>query len=119
MTAPDSGEMRRARGRVADWDRKEPLLIHCRAGISRSTAAAFIAACSANPDVDEHSIARALRDAAPLARPNLFLVELADEVLGRRGRMRDAVVETGRDLPWIEIDENEPFSMASVHAPIP
>ena len=36
-----------------DWDRKAPLLIHCWAGISRSTAAAFISLCALNPDADE------------------------------------------------------------------
>src|SRR6188472_1907558 len=35
------------------WDPKDPLLIHCRAGIGRSTAAAFIAACYHNPKTDE------------------------------------------------------------------
>ena len=31
------------------WDRKQPLVVHCFAGISRSTAAAFIAACALRP----------------------------------------------------------------------
>src|SRR6202007_1450874 len=33
---------------VYGWDRAAPLLIHCFAGVSRSTAAAFIGACSLN-----------------------------------------------------------------------
>src|SRR6185437_6923684 len=44
-----------------DWDRRAPLLIHCWAGISRSTAAAFISLCALNPDADELGLARALR----------------------------------------------------------
>ena len=43
------------------WDRAEPLLIHCFAGVSRSTAAAFIAACALRPERDEGEIARAAR----------------------------------------------------------
>jgi predicted protein tyrosine phosphatase len=43
------------------WDRAEPLLIHCYAGVSRSTAAAFIAACALGPERDEGEIARAAR----------------------------------------------------------
>src|SRR5262245_10930992 len=31
-------------GFVEQWDRRAPILFHCRAGISRSPAAAFIAA---------------------------------------------------------------------------
>jgi predicted protein tyrosine phosphatase len=97
---------------IESWDQRAPILIHCRAGISRSTAAAYIAACHANPEIDEHEIALALRQASPLARPNGLLVELADAELGRNGRMRDAIATTGRDLEWIEIDENEPFRMS-------
>src|SRR5918999_6039861 len=32
------------------WDRATPLVVHCFAGISRSTAAAFVAACALNPE---------------------------------------------------------------------
>jgi predicted protein tyrosine phosphatase len=85
------------------------LLIHCRAGISRSTASAFVAACIRDSSAREVDLARALRRVSPLARPNLSLVRHADEAMGRKGRMVDAIIQTGRDLPWIEVDENEPF----------
>ena len=45
---------------VRAWDRRDPLLIHCYAGVSRSTAAAFIAACALRPDRREADIARRL-----------------------------------------------------------
>jgi len=79
-----------------DWDRKAPLLIHCWAGISRSTAAAFISLCALNPDADEIGLARALREASPTAYPNRRLVALGDETLSRRGRMIAAVETIGR-----------------------
>jgi predicted protein tyrosine phosphatase len=79
-----------------DWDRKAPLLIHCWAGISRSTAAAFISLCALNPETDELRLARALRQASPTAYPNRRLVALADERLARSGRMIAAVEEIGR-----------------------
>jgi predicted protein tyrosine phosphatase len=79
-----------------DWDRKAPLLIHCWAGISRSTAAAFITLCALNPYVDELKVARALRRASPTAYPNRLLVALADEALCRDGRMMAAVEDIGR-----------------------
>ncbi len=79
-----------------DWDKKAPLLIHCWAGISRSTAAAFISLCALNPDTDEHALARALRRASPTAYPNRRLVALADSVLSRQGRMSQAVEHIGR-----------------------
>ena len=42
---------------VETWDGQTPMLIHCWAGISRSTASAFITACLHNPDADEEEIA--------------------------------------------------------------
>lgn len=79
-----------------EWDRQAPLLIHCWAGISRSTAAAFISLCALNPDTDEHKLARALRRASPTAYPNRLLVALADEALSRQGRMNSAIEHIGR-----------------------
>jgi predicted protein tyrosine phosphatase len=90
---------------LAHWSREAPILIHCRAGIGRSTAAAFITACLHNPHADELDVAGALRRASPLARPNETLVKLADMLMGRNGRMSNAITETGRDLSWIEVNE--------------
>ena len=70
-----------------EWDRKEPMVVHCYAGISRSTAGAYIAACALNPRRDELAIARALRLASATATPNSRLVALADRVLGRDYRL--------------------------------
>ncbi|MBV8764916.1 MAG: protein tyrosine phosphatase, partial [Hyphomicrobiales bacterium] len=50
---------------VRGWDRVAPMVIHCYAGISRSTAAAFIAACALSPQRTEDAIARRLREASP------------------------------------------------------
>jgi predicted protein tyrosine phosphatase len=77
------------------WDQQAPLLIHCWAGISRSTAGAFIVLCALNPQTPESDIARALRRASPTAYPNRRLVALADSLLGRDGRMSAAIEEIG------------------------
>ncbi|HEV8599614.1 MAG TPA: hypothetical protein VGQ69_09665 [Gemmatimonadales bacterium] len=95
------------------WDRGDPLLVHCRAGISRSPAAAFIAACFLNPEIRENEIALALRRAAPLARPNETLVALADDALGRAGRMNEALRATRQEPAWVELEEATPFWLAS------
>lgn len=96
---------------LSQWSRFAPMLIHCRAGIGRSTATAFIAACIHNPDIDERTLALELRQASPLARPNQVLVALADAAMERNGRMIEAIVDTGRDLEWHGIDENVAFEM--------
>jgi predicted protein tyrosine phosphatase len=87
---------------VHAWDRAEPMVIHCFAGVSRSTAAAFIAACVLSPSRDEFTIARAMRAASPTASPNPRLVALGDDALGRRGRMSEAIVNIGRGKECLE-----------------
>jgi len=62
------------------------LLIHCMAGISRSTAAALIALVIKAPGREMEAGAR-LRGAAPHAHPNRRLVALADQRLGCKGRL--------------------------------
>ena len=99
---------------LALWKHTAPLLIHCRAGIGRSTATAFIAACLHNPQTNERKIVDALRRASPAARPNETLIRLADAAMNRKGRMSDAITETGRGLLWTPIDENVPFEMQAM-----
>jgi len=83
-------------GFVRGWDRRAPLVVHCFAGISRSTASAFAAVCALNPQRDECSIAQALRRASPTATPNIRIVTLADRLLNRDGRMIAAIEAIGR-----------------------
>jgi len=94
---------------IREWDRAAPLVIHCWAGISRSTAAAYIAACALGPARDEEEIATALRAAAPSATPNARLVAVADGVLGRDGRMSAAIARIGRGA---DAFEGTPFSLS-------
>ncbi|MCO4054902.1 MAG: protein tyrosine phosphatase [Bosea sp.] len=91
---------------VADWGRERPIVIHCWAGISRSTAAAFITVCHLNPARDEVELARLLRHASPSATPNARLVAIADGLLGRDGRMVEAIAGIGRGA---DAFEGEPF----------
>ena len=81
---------------VRRWDRRTPLVVHCYAGISRSTASAYASVCALNPHRDEASIAQALRRASPTATPNIRIVSLADRLLGRDGRMVAAIETIGR-----------------------
>lgn len=76
---------------VRGWDRAQPLVVHCHAGISRSSAAAFVTACALGPHRDERNIANAMRRASPTALPNIRIVSLADQLLARDGRMIKAV----------------------------
>jgi predicted protein tyrosine phosphatase len=81
---------------VRGWDRARPMVVHCFAGISRSTAGAYVAACALNPRRDEMAIARELRRLSATATPNIRIVTLADRMLGRDGRMVAAIDAIGR-----------------------
>ena len=81
---------------VRGWDRTKPMVVHCFAGISRSTAGAYVAACALNPRRDEMTIARELRRLSATATPNIRIVTLADRMLGREGRMVAAIDSIGR-----------------------
>ena len=69
------------------WDRGAPMVVHCFAGISRSTAAAYVAACALNPQRDEAAHRLGIRRASRTAQPNARIVSLADRLLKRDGRM--------------------------------
>jgi predicted protein tyrosine phosphatase len=93
---------------VQNWDRFAPMVIHCYAGISRSTASAYAAACALNPERDEMLIAQEMRCASRTAMPNRLIVSLADQILGRQGRMIAAIQSMG---PGDMASEADPFSL--------
>ena len=100
FVAPSDSHIEQVLNFVRGWDRSAPLVVHCYAGISRSTASAFAAACMLNPHRDEISIARQIRAASPIASPNRLIVSLADKALGREGRMLRALDEMGPAACW-------------------
>ncbi|HEY4115966.1 MAG TPA: hypothetical protein VGM17_18055 [Rhizomicrobium sp.] len=78
------------------WKCEAPLLVHCWAGVSRSTAAAYILLCDKVGPGRELELARALRNRAPHACPNRLMIQLADDAMGRNGRMVSAIEAIGR-----------------------
>ena len=106
FVAPSETHVEQVLNFVRGWDRNAPLVVHCYAGISRSTASAFAAVCALNPDRDEIEIARKIRAASPIASPNRRIVGLADRALGRNGRMLRALDEMG---PGAMMVEGRPF----------
>lgn len=95
FVTPSSAHVTQVLDFVRKWNRDAPMVIHCYAGISRSTASAFAAACLLNPHRDELSIAQQIREASPTAFPNRLIVTLADTALGRKGRMLRALDAMG------------------------
>jgi predicted protein tyrosine phosphatase len=106
FVAPSEAHIEKVLTFVRGWDRRAPMVVHCYAGISRSTASAFAAVCALNPHRDEMAIARLIREASPIAAPNRLIVSLADKALGREGRMLRALDAMG---PGSMTVEGRPF----------
>ena len=107
-TVPGEEHVQRLIRFVGQWDRAAPMVVHCFAGISRSTAGAFVAACALNPQRDEQRIAWDIRRASRTAQPNAAIVTIADRVLKRQGRMVRAIETIG---PADAATEGEPFRL--------
>jgi predicted protein tyrosine phosphatase len=106
--APREADAERLVNFIKSWEREMPMLIHCWAGISRSTAAAFSAMCLLRPDANEEGLAWELREASPSATPNRLIVSHVDRLLGREGRMVRAIETIGRGA---EACEGVPFTL--------
>ena len=96
LTPPAADHIETLIGFLSERQGKDPMLIHCWAGISRSTASAFTAMCLFNPDLDEFSLAHQLCALSHVATPNRRVVAFADDIMGRGGRMVDAIDSIGR-----------------------
>lgn len=72
------------------------LLIHCHAGISRSTASATLILAQAHPERSAEETLAAIVRIRPRAWPNLRILEFGDAALGREGRLVAAVSEVYR-----------------------
>ena len=116
LIAPQEAHVRAIIDFAAEWDRAAPLLIHCWMGVSRSPAAALIAALAVLPEEDDLALVRRLRSASPYATPNARLIAIGDDMLGRKGRLVAAVKEIGRGA---DADGNAAFILPlAVHSDI-
>lgn len=88
--APDHRHVKQLIGFAREWTPTRPILIHCQAGISRSTAAALVTYAVHFPD-SVHRAAVHLRRSASYARPNPLIIALGDELLALEGRLIAAV----------------------------
>ena len=102
MTMPGEEHVRNLLDFARKWDRAKPMVVHCYAGISRSTASAYIIAAALAPKRDEAELAQTLRKLSPSATPNPRLIAVADTLLSRQGRMIEAIEAIGRGADAFE-----------------
>lgn len=74
------------------------LLVHCHMGISRSTAAMALILAQARPDRPGLEAFAEVRRVRPRIWPNLRVIELGDDLLGRSGELVDAAVARYRHV---------------------
>jgi predicted protein tyrosine phosphatase len=111
LVLPQPEHVERLIAFVRRWPRETALVVHCYAGVSRSSAAAFVALCALNPESDECAIAAALRAASPTASPNIRIVRIADQMLARDGRMIRAIEAIGQGDELEDIEGASPFRL--------
>jgi predicted protein tyrosine phosphatase len=67
------------------------LLVHCHMGVSRSTAAMLTLMAQVHPQESEDRLLERLAEIRPQAWPNSRMVQFADDLLSRDGRLTDAL----------------------------
>lgn len=106
-TAPERWdvELLLAFARDVTVSRETHLLIHCHAGVSRSTAAAALVMAQTRPDRTADEVLQEVVRLRPRAWPNLRMLELGGEILGRRGEIVEAARRHYRRAlerePWL------------------
>jgi predicted protein tyrosine phosphatase len=88
------------------------LLVHCHAGVSRSTASAALILAQAWPDRPASDALEAVAALRPCAWPNLRILEFGDVLLGRNGEILAAVAAIYRRV----LERDRPFSEALLKA---
>ncbi len=108
LLAPSRNHISKLLEFLTSWGGREPLLMHCWMGISRSTAAAAIALAQIQPNRNMTDLASQIRQASPMASPNALMINHADTLLNLNGRLSTAIRGIGRGE---EAFEGVPFSL--------
>ena len=100
MVAPSEDDVARllafGRDLMAEPRNDAHLLVHCHAGISRSTASMALILAQALPVVSAHEVMREIVRIRPKAWPNLRIIEIGDSMLSRNGELVAAAIEVYR-----------------------
>jgi predicted protein tyrosine phosphatase len=105
--APESRDIEHllAFGRDLTQAQGTHLLVHCHAGVSRSTAAATLILAQTRPDRPAEEALLAVVRQRPRAWPNLRILELGDALLDRHGQIVEAARAQYRRVlerePWL------------------
>lgn len=85
-------------GREIGDERVSHLLVHCHAGVSRSTAATALVLAQADPALPATAVFETVARIRPRAWPNLRILEFGDALLRRNGEIVGAAASVYRRL---------------------
>lgn len=95
----------------------DTLLIHCHAGISRSTALGFAAICQLEGPGRESVALSMIRNIRPGMNPNLLVVHYADALMCRGGAMtREVIHYRSRIVPYYMATTEDVMRLATRRA---
>jgi predicted protein tyrosine phosphatase len=103
LTAPTRSHIENLIGFARDWNGNGSLLVHCRAGSSRSPAAAIIAVAA----IGRADLVRRVATAKSYFKPHLGCLRLADTLLG----LSPALVDFAQQPVGIRTDQWEPVAV--------
>jgi predicted protein tyrosine phosphatase len=86
------------------------LLVHCHAGVSRSTASAALILAQAHPERSAREVLDAVSQMRPRAWPNLRILEFGDALLERNGAIAAAAAAVYRRV----LDREPSFQEAMI-----
>ena len=90
LLAPEPKDVAALLAFGGDMNGATHLLVHCFAGISRSTASMAMILAQAMPDMAEDAVLAMVLGIREKAWPNLRMIEFGDAMLGRNGRLVEA-----------------------------
>ncbi len=90
---PDKGQVEKGLDFVLSHIEDGPVIIHCKAGKSRSAALALGVLSKLYPEKPETELIDMLLTIRPQAAPNILMVQMVDDLTGRGGRLTQAVLD--------------------------
>lgn len=89
---PDRAQIETGIQFVMDHIQKGTVIIHCHAGKARSTALALGVLALTHPEETENQLIERLLVIRNIAAPNILVVQHVDDILGRGGKLVEAVL---------------------------
>lgn len=127
---PDIEQVEQGIAFVMEHIKDGDVIIHCNAGVSRSTALALGVLSILNPRATEKELIAMLLEIRPIAAPNILIVGMVDTLTGRGGKLLRTVSEDpditearrradiGRN-GWLERNQETYFKMHPEKRPQP